>query len=99
MPGSTEAKKYCPFASEVALRVNFVASLIKVTVAPGSMAPVLSATVPRRLPALCAKAKPAWARTSTVRATRTIKLLDMSPSLVTRGEVPVQKRRSRRFRA
>ena len=34
----------------VAERVNFVASFVSVTVAPGTIAPVVSVTVPRRLP-------------------------------------------------
>ena len=78
------AKKNPPRASVTASRANLVDSLVSTTFAPGSTAPVLSATVPRRLPAFCANASGAQTKASSVNRTRLNTRLDISLSQFSR---------------
>ena len=56
-PGSTTGKTNSPFASVTTSRVKPVFTFVRVTVAPGRTAPLVSATVPRTSPTVfCAHA-------------------------------------------
>jgi hypothetical protein len=54
VPGSNPAKVKYPVALLVTMRESFELSLTSVTLAPGMLAPVVSATVPERLAVVCA---------------------------------------------
>ena len=78
VPGSTAAKKKPPVALVTMSREKRVPSLASVTVAPGTTAPDVSVTVPRKLPALWANALVASAATASARPSLLISLFNMA---------------------